>query len=67
MCIYSRQEEKMRRLNGLVTAFLAILCAAGVAAAILFLRQEDKAAGLRQEKVAELAEKLQPINDKRGD
>ncbi len=57
----------MRRLNGLVTAFLAILCAAGVAAAILFLRQEDKAAGLRQEKVAELAEKLQPINDKRGD
>ena len=55
----------MRRLNGLITALLVILCAAGVTAAVLFLQQEKEAAELRQEKVSELSEKLQPISDGR--
>lgn len=55
----------MRRLNGLITALLIILCAAGVTAAVLFLQQEKEAAELRQAKVSELSEKLQPINVER--
>lgn len=55
----------MRRLNRVVTVLLILLSIAGVAAAVMLLRDEKALSVARQQQVSKLSEALQPIDEKR--
>ncbi|MDO4345511.1 MAG: hypothetical protein Q4C50_12000 [Eubacteriales bacterium] len=55
----------MRRKNGFLTIVLILLSIAGVAVAVMFLREEGELDSERQAKVAQLSEQLQPLNEER--
>jgi hypothetical protein len=55
----------MRKGNKMINFFLILLCLAGMAFIVLFLREEQQRASLRQEEINEVAKELEPINEQR--
>lgn len=55
----------MRRLNRIVTVLLILLSMAGIAVAVMILREEQELSAARQQQVSRLSEELQPIEEKR--